>query len=288
MSQTPCRYFAPGIAARIVPGPGDKVLWIHGYTMDSSTWHALWQQLPGWHHIGIDLPGHGASEPWSSFRTIAELARLIGAQAMEQGVRHIIGLSFGGMLAVQIAIEFPSEFATFTLGSPALLGGPQAPLARERYRDLTDLYRRRGAGPWMTEVWMQSPPDIFKGAAAQPTLWRQLAEVIDHYTWQELHDGMLSGSAGQPQRQTAADLQRVTTPTLVLIGDGEMPAFTATAAIIQGAIPHCACLTLPGAGHLCMLELPVDAGALIAAHLQSPGALGNPRPTQSRQVGALY
>jgi pimeloyl-ACP methyl ester carboxylesterase len=279
MSQMTPRSFGPGIAARAQPGAGDTVLWIHGYTMNSSTWQALWQQLPGWHHIGIDLPGHGASGAWSSYHTVADLAQQIGAHALAHGVRHIVGLSFGSMVATQIAIEYPRAFASFTLGSPALLGGPQAPHTRERYQNLVDLYRMRGAGPWMTEVWMQSPPDIFKAAANHPVLWRELSTIINQHTWHELSDGMMNRIMWQTQPQTAAELQRVMTPTLVLIGDAEMPAFRETAVIIQRSLPHCACLTLPGAGHLCMLETPVSAGARIAAHLQAHCSLSEPRGT---------
>ena len=46
--------FAEGIVAREQAGDGDKVLWIHGYTMDSSLWQPLWDQLPDWHHIGME------------------------------------------------------------------------------------------------------------------------------------------------------------------------------------------------------------------------------------------
>jgi pimeloyl-ACP methyl ester carboxylesterase len=272
MSQPLFEPFGPGIVARTLPGAGEKVLWIHGYTMDSSTWQELWRQLPGRHHVGIDLPGHGASGPWAGYRTVADLARLLGARAIEQGIRHIVGLSFGSMVALQVAIEHPHAFASLTLGSPALLGGPQAPYTRERYRDLAEMFRRRGPGPWMTELWMRWPPDIFKGAAAHPALRRHLAQVIDGHTWRELSDGAMNRSIQQTPPQTVAELGRVTAPTLVLIGGEEMPAFKETAAIIQRAIPRCACVTLPGAGHLCMLEVPARAGALIATQFQPADA----------------
>ena len=37
---------APGFAAR-VHGEGTKVLWLHGYTLDSSSWREMWRRLPG-------------------------------------------------------------------------------------------------------------------------------------------------------------------------------------------------------------------------------------------------
>jgi len=275
MNQASLMPFGNGMVARTMPGGGDKVLWIHGYTMDSSTWHDVWQQLPGWHHIGIDLPGHGASAPLTDYRTVVDMARSIGVLAIEQGIQHIVGLSFGGMVAVQIAIEYPHTFASFTLGSPSLIGGPGEPYTRRLYRNLGILYAERGPGPWMTELWMQWPPDIFKGAAAHPALRQQLADVINKHTWQELHGATMGRLIGATPPQTVAMLQDITTTTLILIGDAEMPAFKLTAAIIQSAIPNSECITVPGAGHLCILEAPTITGPRIDAHLRSHRTVTN-------------
>ena len=49
----------PAVAVHSV-GDGPAVVWIDGYTMDSTSWSELWGLLPGWRHLGIDLPGHGA------------------------------------------------------------------------------------------------------------------------------------------------------------------------------------------------------------------------------------
>ena len=61
-SADPALHLEPeGFAVRTAGTPlsGPAVVWIHGYTMDSSTWEELWALLPGWFHIGVDLLGHG-------------------------------------------------------------------------------------------------------------------------------------------------------------------------------------------------------------------------------------
>ena len=118
--------FGDGLAARIVPGPGTKVLWIHGYTLDSSSWQTLWELLPDWYHIGIDLPGHGSSLPLGVGDDLQSLARRVGQLALEHEVQHLVALSFGTLIALQIAIEFPSAFSSLILGvieSPAFQMG---------------------------------------------------------------------------------------------------------------------------------------------------------------------
>ena len=36
-------------------GPREPILWIHGYTLDSNSWQEMWELLPEYTHIGIDL-----------------------------------------------------------------------------------------------------------------------------------------------------------------------------------------------------------------------------------------
>jgi hypothetical protein len=73
--------FGAGISARVVHNSQEKVLWIHGYTLDSSIWKHLWQHLPRWQHIAIDLPGHGLSAPIENGETLLTLADRIGELA---------------------------------------------------------------------------------------------------------------------------------------------------------------------------------------------------------------
>lgn len=267
MAQEELVRLAEGMVGRVRPAAGESVLWLHGYTLDSSLWGPLWDRLPGWQHIGLDLPGHGGSDPLPVGRTLPALARAIGTLALEHGVRHIVGLSFGGMVALQVAIEFPESFASLALGAPGLARGPEAPGTAARYGELARLYHQRGAGPWMQEAWMRWPPDLFKGVAAHPALWEQVAAVVRRHRWAEMGDGSLHYLVQQPQ--TPEEMARILAPTLVLVGSEEIPAFQETARLIQRAVPRGDCQLLEGAGHLCMLEVPERAGELLARHLGS-------------------
>ncbi len=254
-----------GIAARTAPGPGETVLWLHGYTMDSSIWPEVWSYLPGWNHIAFDLPGHGASDPMPAREDLPALAERLGTLAVEQGVRHVVGLSFGGMIALQVAAAFPDTFATLTLNSPGLGGGPQDPHARSRNLELFQLYKERGPGPWMTELWMTSPPDIFKGLAAHPAQWAQVQALVDQHSWDELQDARMQGMTNYVQ--TERDLRRIRAATLLIIGDEDMDSFKRCAELIRRGIRGCERVYLPGAGHMGLVELPAQAAPLVAHHL---------------------
>jgi len=259
-------YFGRNLAARTLSGPGEKILWLHGYTLDSSSWSVLWNLLPNWSHIGLDLPGHGASLPLSDRDDLPALARYIGGVVLDQQVRHIVALSFGTLLGLQIVIEYPCEFRTLTLGAPALGGGPQDAEVGARYGELTHIYRSQGFTTELRQRWMQSPPNIFKGAEDRPELWERLRRIVGRHPWWELEDGSYSRLSNHPQSKL--ELAKVRAATLVLVGDNELAPFKRCAELIRRSIPGCRRQYVPSVGHLCMLEAEAEVAAMLERHWQ--------------------
>ena len=72
-------------------GTGDSVLWLHGYTMSAEVWAPLWHLLPGWRHLGLDLPWHGSSRDLRRDESLADLADSVVAYAAAAGVSHVVG-----------------------------------------------------------------------------------------------------------------------------------------------------------------------------------------------------
>lgn len=264
MSRAQLVNFGEGLAARVSPGAEGKALWLHGYTLDSSSWAELWDLLPDWYHIGVDLPGHGASLPMAADDDLPLLARRIGRLALEQDVQHIVALSFGTLVALQIVIEFPASFCSLTLGAPALGGGPQEAEVGIRYAELIELYGRRGFGTYLRERWMQSPPDIFKGAEQRPELWRRLWETVGRHPWWELGDNSYFRLSDHVQSKS--ELQKVEAATLILVGDNELNAFKRCAELIRRYVPSCQRQYLPEVGHLCLLENPSGVYTVLERH----------------------
>lgn len=248
-------------------GEGDEsVLWFHGYTLDSSVFEPVWRLLPGRRHLGLDLPGHGRSRTLRSNESLVELAGEIAAAAQQHGIRHLVGLSFGTVVALQVALMRPDAFSTLVLAAPGLTGGPEEPEIQQRYLELGLLYRRLGPGPHMTRLWMSCPPDIFRFVLGNPSLTERLQRVIDRHRWSELANmGMLGLTR---PAQTAGSLAAVRARTLVLVGEHEIPAHRECAAILGESIPGCDIALLPDGGHLAMLEQPESAAQAIEEHLR--------------------
>jgi 3-oxoadipate enol-lactonase len=246
-------------------GDGPPVMWLHGYTMDSSTWSDLWSQLPGWRHIGIDLPGHGGSAPLEPGTTLPELAAAIAGVVRSHEARRLVALSFGTMVALQLAMDEPALISELILAAPALGGGETEPGADHRYLELMQLYAAGAPAAALTDTWMSSPPDIFRGTETRPVLRFKLRQLILRHRWTELGDGTMRTLTDCPQN--AVQLARLQARLHVLVGDQDMPVTRAVARQLRDTVPRAHLSEMPGTGHLCLLEDPAAAADLIRQRL---------------------
>lgn len=280
LSDLPVVEIADGLAARIRPGDGDKVLWLHGYTIDSSSWGDMWRRLPGWHHIGIDFPGHGASAPLSQAGDLPTLARRLGNLCMERQIRHIVALSFGTITATQMAIEFPTYFSTVVLSAPGLAGGPQESDIEQLYIKLFQIYYQSGPGPQMRDVWMSGR--VWAGVEKVPGLKQSLARLVDRHSWDEMKSFAMRHFTHPPQQESA--LQPIQAAVLVMIGERELPAFRTVADTLQKVLPRCRLIELADADHLCLLQQPEAAARAIDAHLRAHAVCPPPEPGREKRA----
>jgi pimeloyl-ACP methyl ester carboxylesterase len=254
-----------------VSGDGPAVLWLHGYTMDSTTWRALWDELPGWRHIGVDLPGHGRSAPLVPGQTLPEVADRVAAIAAAHHATDVVALSFGSTVALQLAIDHPDQVSRLVLGAPTISGALPQTAADDRYRQLMMMRRMgratgfAGLPAMLADLWMQSPPDIFRGTLKHPGVRAALRDVIIGHSWEELDTGAMRGLTEHDQ---TPGLSRITADTLVFNGDEDMPSFQDNARLLADTLERCRVVDLAGAGHLCLLERPADVATALAAHLR--------------------
>lgn len=248
-------------------GQGPAVLWIHGYTMDSTLWQPLWDLLPGYRHLGLDLPGHGGSGAPGRGDTLPALAGRIAEIARAERASRVVALSFGSCVALEFAAACPGLVSRLVVGAPTIAGAAPTPGAADREMRLALLYRLAGPGPHMTKLWMTSPPDIFRGTERRPQLRERVRQVVDRHGWTPMESGAMRSLSAHTH--TDADLGRIDAATLVLTGEEDMPVFTANAARLAAVIPGCTRLTVPEAGHLCLLERPDVVAGPLRAHLEA-------------------
>jgi pimeloyl-ACP methyl ester carboxylesterase len=108
-------------------GRTPKVLALHGWARSRADWQAVLKGIPS---LAVDLPGFGASpeppEAWGSHDYAALLAPVL-----KDGGWTVVGHSFGGRVAVQLAAGWPESVDRLVLTGVPLLrrtAGSKAPL----------------------------------------------------------------------------------------------------------------------------------------------------------------
>jgi 3-oxoadipate enol-lactonase len=91
-------------------GQGPPVLLIHGLGSSTRDWEPQIAAFPAHYRVvAFDVRGHGQSDkppgPYSVPLFTADTAELI--RSLEIGPCHIIGISMGGMIAFQLAVDTP-------------------------------------------------------------------------------------------------------------------------------------------------------------------------------------
>jgi lipase len=104
-----------------------RAVCLHGVTSHGRHFARLAAALPEFHVVAPDLLGHGTSPyepPWS---IEAHLESIVGTLGVEPGM--LVGHSFGGRLAFELAARRPELASRLVLLDPAILIPPQVALA---------------------------------------------------------------------------------------------------------------------------------------------------------------
>jgi len=112
-------------------GAGDAILFLHGLGSCAQDWLLQMSVFAErFRVVAPDLPGHGESDkPQGRIRVADLVGDVIGLlDALEVSRAHVVGLSLGGCVAQQLALDFPARvrsltlvntFARFDMGGPA-------------------------------------------------------------------------------------------------------------------------------------------------------------------------
>jgi pimeloyl-ACP methyl ester carboxylesterase len=117
-------------------GPVDApvVLLIHGMVSDSTTWARAAEQLAERGHrvLAPDLLGHGDSDKPADGYQLTDFADSLAALLTELGARQVtvVGHSFGGAVAMQLAHDHPDLVRRLVLVSAGGLGRRVHPVLR--------------------------------------------------------------------------------------------------------------------------------------------------------------
>lgn len=235
------------------------IVLLHGLLFDGGMWRGQVEPLTSLGRVLVfDGPGHGKSEPGPRF-AIEDHAHAMFDAFNELGVDKavLVGLSWGGMLAMRIALQHPEKVAGLALMDTSAGAEPLA--NKLKYRTLIAIHRRIGFPYSMFE--REIAPLLFS-----PRTIREREDLLQHaYTRAMGYErgGVARAAIAVVVHRTdiTPNLGRITAPTLVMCGteDASQPPVHSQA--IARGIPGAELVMLDGLGHMSALEDPEAVNA---------------------------
>jgi pimeloyl-ACP methyl ester carboxylesterase len=214
-------------------GPQDAptIVFLHGGGGASWMWQPQIDRLADYHCLAPDLPGHGKSAalaPWSIPSAAELITDLIRRQA-PGGKAHVIGLSLGAQVAVSLLSSAP-EVVDHTILSSALLR--PLPMAWMYSPDVIKFLFSISVAPFKNNRWW-AHVNMKYSAAISEEFFPQYFEDYQSLTAEQFAHVI---SENQKFR-LPPNLDRVTSPVLVVIGHEEYKAMRLSACDLAAAIP---------------------------------------------------
>jgi predicted GNAT family N-acyltransferase/alpha-beta hydrolase superfamily lysophospholipase len=247
-------------------GVGEPVVLVHSGGFSARQWRRLAQSLEATHHVlAPDLLGYGASSPWPNGKPF-HLRQDLGALEMLvdslAGRVHLVGHSYGGLLALKVALSRPSRVQSLSVFEPVSFGVLDEPAdadARAAIELVQHDYRTDA------DTWLGAFVDWWNGPGAWKNLGDEGRATFRAVGW-KVYQEVLSIGADKTTRATFATIEA---PTLVL--GGERTPFTERRVIekLAAAIPSAKLEVFPGMGHMAPITHASVVNAAIAAHIRA-------------------
>jgi pimeloyl-ACP methyl ester carboxylesterase len=235
----------------------DPALLIHSGGFTSRQWRKLSELLaPRYRILAPDLLGYGApwpiAQPFHFREDVALLASLLDEPA------HLVGHSYGGFLALQLALARPDRVLSLALYEPVA------------FAVLTDAERAAvdGIGTYnpgttgIDETWLAGFVDWWNGPNSWPRLSDDARNAFRSVGW-KLSQEVVSLATDR------SDYAPITAPTLVLGGSLTPAVERIVVERLATTLPNATSQILPGLGHMGPITHAAQVNALLAAHLDA-------------------
>lgn len=242
-------------------GDGAPLLLIHAGVADRRMWDPQWEPLSrDFRVVRFDLRGYGLSTPPDGpFTYHDDALGLLDHLGIQRA--HVAGVSFGGRVALDLALAYPERVRSLILGAPSIGGfAPSEDVIAfgDREEALLDAGDLDAAAQLNVDFWAVGP--------------RRSPEQVDPAVRRAVFEMQRAAFAVDvPANFAPAGLQppaidrlgEIRVPTLVLAGGADVQWAQDAARRAATEIPGARLVVREGVGHMVTMEQPQQAEALM-------------------------
>lgn len=244
---------------------------LNGLAMHTPAWYGFLDRLqPDYDVLLWDYPGQGRSSSHDVPYSIDGIARGFEAILDQAGLDavHVMGVSWGGFVALEFARLFQERIRTLTI-SGILLSHERL---FEMYQDISLRFYR--GGPEVFELYTHYMYEKIFGEEFVRIAWDKLdtmrEKFHDRYR-QRIHALIRLTEAQNPffdsLEENTAGYRAIEVPTLVVAGEDDRCIPVRAQRKIIDIIPNARWEVIPEAGHVVYLERPDTFFALLREHM---------------------
>ena len=225
------------------------VVLVHDGVVNSAVWDDVWAAFcQHFHVVRYDRRGYGRSPAATAwYSEVEDLAALLRQLKLTHAA--LVGSSHGGELSIDFTLAHPEIVRQLVLVGAVVSGMPYSQHFMDRGRHAFELLEKGDTKAAISE-WSQDKYLIAPGndAARKRLLSLLLANPQD----MNHPDFPLGNKPALPR------LHEIRVPTLILVGDADIPDVHAHAGAIEAGIPNSRRVVIEGVGHIMYLEKPAE------------------------------
>jgi 3-oxoadipate enol-lactonase len=245
-----------------IAGTGDAVVLIHGFGGDLRIWDAQFPVLAQHYRVlRYDIRGHGKSAPPTSepYAHADDLKALLDHCEISRA--HVIGLSMGGEIAINFALAYPERVESLVLVGSSLGGFQWSDEWNASWVPIFTAASTSGKNA-VLELVLRHP--LIAAAMETPEVAPKLTQILSEYSaWHFLN----ADPVQHPEPPAVQRLNEIGMPTLIVIGEHDLPDLHAIAELLQQHIPNVTKLDVEGVGHVVSMEAPERLNEIVLSFL---------------------
>jgi 3-oxoadipate enol-lactonase len=236
------------------------VVLVHDGVLHSAAWDDVWKDFcKHFHAIRYDRRGYGRSSVAThGYYATDDLAAVLRHLKLKRVA--IVGSSHGGEISINFTLDHPEMVEQLVLVGAVVGGMPYTQHFRER-GDALGKPLEKGD---IEGAIVAAAKDKYLTASGSDAARKRMAEILSANPQDLTHPEL-----ELPVKPALPRLGEIRIPTMLLVGDADIPDVHAHAGAIEAGVPRARRVVINDAGHLMYLERPTEFSRIVIEFLEN-------------------